>query len=127
MTSTELTSLPYVSCRIFQFENFARTKKRVLSQEADDAVLVRGWYTLHIYMHEVYFSHSVARVVCNCAHKECAEILCRLVSMLPFLAYMYSMWEVHVVVIVYTHTVFTQLNSTPDSLYSPCSPCLQTG
>ena len=29
-----------MSCRIFQFENFSRTKKRVLSQEVDDAALV---------------------------------------------------------------------------------------
>ena len=30
-----------VVCRIFQFENFSRTKKRVLSQEDDEAALVR--------------------------------------------------------------------------------------
>ena len=29
-------------CRIFQFENFARTKKRVLSQEDEAAALVSG-------------------------------------------------------------------------------------
>ena len=29
-------------CRIFQFENFSQTKKRVLTREDDEAALVSG-------------------------------------------------------------------------------------
>ena len=53
-----------VLCRIFQFENFSRTKKRVLSQEDDEAALVRTHELQYTCTHGlVCFTHVC---VCQC-------------------------------------------------------------
>ena len=74
----------YVGClqsldRIFQFENFAQTKKRVMSNDTEDSAALVSAYsyllytTLHIYctLHCTYTVHYTAHILYTTLHIYC--------------------------------------------------------